>query len=70
MESKLTDSSPTIPAPDLLTREAVATRLALSVCKVDRLIASRELRAVRIGRAVRVRAADLARFIEKLETVK
>ena len=68
MESKATTPAP--PAPALLTREAVALRLALSIPTVDRLIGRRELKAVRIGRAVRVRAVDLARFVERLETVR
>lgn len=63
-----------IPAPfqavGLLTREAVAERLALSIPTVDRLISRRALRAVRIGRSVRVRVADLQRYVEKLEVVR
>jgi excisionase family DNA binding protein len=65
--------SSTTPAPtaDLLTREAVARRLAISIPTVDRLIARRELKAVRIGRrAVRVRSADLERFVGRLAEVR
>lgn len=62
----LTRSAPTA----LLTREQAAERLAISIVTIDRLILRRELRAVRIGRAVRVRVADLERFVERLEVVR
>lgn len=63
-------NAPTLPIPQLLTRQNAAARLALSVVSVDRLIGRRELRAVRIGRAVRVRVADLERFVAGLEVVR
>ncbi len=54
----------------LLTRQDVAVRLALSVPTIDRLIGRHELKAVRIGRAIRVRVTDLDRFIERLAAVR
>ena len=62
--------TPPTPTPQLLTRHEVAARLALSVVSIDRLIGRRELRAVRIGRAVRVRISDLERFTAGLEVVR
>jgi len=47
----------------LLTVADVAEVLRLSVRSVRRLIADNRLRAVRIGRAVRVRAEDLRSFL-------
>lgn len=70
-DTPTTSPPPSIPAPAaLLTREQAADRLAVSVPTVDRLIARRELRAVRIGRAVRVRPADLERFLGRLPEVR
>lgn len=47
----------------LLRREQVAERLNVSRSKVQSLMASGELRTVRLGGCVRVRAADLEQFI-------
>jgi len=49
----------------LLTVRDTARRLALCEKSVRTLIGSGELRAVRIGRAVRVSPLDLADFIER-----
>lgn len=46
----------------LLTREAAADLLALSVRKLDQLVASGELRPRRIGDSVRFPVAELVRF--------
>lgn len=54
-----------VSAPALLTVEHAAGFLDLSVPTIRRLILDRELRAVRIGRAVRVRFDDLVSFIDR-----
>jgi len=46
-----------------LTREEVAEALRLSLRQVDRLIADGELRAFRVGTAVRIRPQDLEDFM-------
>jgi excisionase family DNA binding protein len=50
-------------APRLLRIEEVARQLAVSRSMAWKLIAAGELRAVRIGRAVRVRPTDLEAFL-------
>jgi excisionase family DNA binding protein len=52
-------------AERLLRIEDIADRLAVSRSMAWKLIATGELRAVRIGRAVRVRPADLEAYIER-----
>lgn len=47
----------------LLRTKEVAERLAVSPSMAWKLIATGELRAVRIGRAVRVRPVDLEAYI-------
>lgn len=66
-------TSPPTPAPTpfpspslLLTRAQVAETLALSIPSIDRLVASRRLRALRIGRAIRIRATEVERFLRQL----
>jgi excisionase family DNA binding protein len=56
------------PAEKLLTREEAAERLRIHLRTVQRLIVSKELPAVRIGRHVRIDPADLAAFIERKKT--
>lgn len=51
---------------DLLTREDVAKQLGLSTRQVDRLIASGQIRAVRLGAAVRIRTYDLEEYMHDL----
>jgi excisionase family DNA binding protein len=53
-----------LPAARLLRLEDIAERLAISRSMAWKLIATGELRAVRIGRALRVRPADLEAYIE------
>jgi excisionase family DNA binding protein len=48
----------------LLRLEEIADRMAISKSMSWKLVASGQLRAVRIGRAVRVRPADLEAYIE------
>ena len=50
-------------ATNLLDAKAVAERLNVSVRSVRRLIANGEITVIRIGRAVRISEADLARII-------
>lgn len=50
-------------APRLLRIEEIAERLAVSRSMAWKLIAHGELRSVRIGRAVRVRPADLEAYV-------
>lgn len=58
-------SVPPISANPLLTASEVADLLHVSLRTVRRLIASNELKAVRIGRSVRVQASVLRAFIAK-----
>ena len=51
----------------LLTRDEVADRLRVSLRTVDTLRERGELKAVRVGRRVLVREADLAQFVRRLE---
>ncbi len=51
--------------PRLLRLEDVADRLAISKSMAWKLIAHDQLRSVRIGRAVRVRPADLEAYLER-----
>lgn len=48
----------------LLTLDQVAAKLQVSMSTVRRLLDRGELKAVRIGRSLRVRPADLAAYIE------
>lgn len=48
----------------LLTLPQVAARLQVSLSTVRRLITAGSLKAVRIGRSLRVRPEDLAAYIE------
>jgi len=54
------------PPPLLLDLPQVADALHLSERKVRSMVASGELTAVNVGRARRVRASDLAEFVERL----
>lgn len=54
-------------APRLLRLDEVADALAVSRSMAWKLVACGELRAVRIGRAVRVRPADLTTYLEAAE---
>src|SRR3972149_6948725 len=54
---------------DLLTVEEVADRLRLHEMTVRRHIKAGRLRAVRVGRRVRVREEDLAAFVKPAEGV-
>lgn len=49
--------------PRLLRIEDVAARLAVSRSMAWRLVASGDLRSIRIGGAIRIRPADLEAFI-------
>ena len=53
------------PAPILLTLDAAALALAVSPRTVRRLLDAGQLSAVRIGRAVRVRAADVCALVDR-----
>lgn len=53
-------------APLLLTTDSAADLLALSERKVRQLIAEGELPAVSVGRARRIRACDLAAYVDRL----
>jgi excisionase family DNA binding protein len=52
--------------PAMMDMREVATRLSVSICTVERLVASGELRAVRVRRAVRVTAEALDAYIPGL----
>jgi excisionase family DNA binding protein len=51
----------------LLRIEDVADRLSVSRSMAWKLIATGELRSIRIGRAVRIRPADLEAFLDSAE---
>jgi excisionase family DNA binding protein len=51
-----------------LTLQEVANRLRVSLRTVHTLTVNRALRAIRTGRAVRVRQGELARFIQHRST--
>lgn len=55
--------------PHLLTLEAVMQRLSVSRTKVYELLASGDLRSVRVGRRRLVSEAQLAQYIARLEAV-
>lgn len=52
--------------PLLMTYRAVATALSVSERQVDRLVASGALPTVAVGRAARVRRADVEAFVASL----
>lgn len=49
----------------LLTLQQVADRLQVSMPTVRRLVGAGKLKAVRIGRNLRVRPEDLSKYIEE-----
>ena len=49
----------------LLTLQQVADRLQVSMSTVRRLVDAGKLKAIRIGRNLRVRPEDLAAYIEE-----
>jgi excisionase family DNA binding protein len=53
--------------PQLLGLNAVCARTDLSKSTLYRLIASGQLRAVKVGKALRITESELSRFIESLE---
>ncbi len=53
----------TLDAIRLMTVAEVASQLQVSIRTVRRLIAAEELRAARIGRAIRIRPADLNAYV-------
>lgn len=52
--------------PMLLTVDQVAEQLGISASKCWQLVASGEIESVNVGRTRRVRAADLAKYVEGL----
>lgn len=54
--------------PSLHRLNVVSERTALSRSALYRLIAAGDLRAVKVGKALRVSEAELCRFIESLES--
>lgn len=51
--------------PMLLSRKQAADSMAISIRKLDSLVASRRLPVVRIDSSVRFDPADLAAFVER-----
>jgi len=47
----------------LLTKKDVAAHLRVTVRTVNKILAAREIKTVRLGRLVRVRAEDLEAFV-------
>jgi excisionase family DNA binding protein len=56
-------SPPTI-TPAVVTRADAAKYLAISIRLLDKLTAARQLRCVKIGRAIRFRTGDLDAFLQ------
>lgn len=56
---------PELASVELLTPYDVAARLKIGKSQAYRLVETGEIPAVRIGRLVRIRTADLHLFIEK-----
>ena len=54
--------------PQLLGLNAVSARTDLSKSTLYRLIGGGQLKAVKVGKALRVTENELSRFIEALET--
>lgn len=55
------------PETILLSVPEVAERLGVSRRTVERLIAGRELKSVKVGSLTRVRESELLRYLESLE---
>lgn len=53
--------------PQLLALKEISTRTELSKSTLYRLISAGHLRAVKVGRALRVSESELSRFITALE---
>jgi excisionase family DNA binding protein len=60
--------APATAAKLLLTRHEAAEMLGLSVRKIDLLVSSGDLPAVRIGRSIRIRPSALDYLIESRES--
>ncbi|HEY7119681.1 MAG TPA: helix-turn-helix domain-containing protein [Tepidisphaeraceae bacterium] len=58
-------SPPFSPVPQLLRPREVSQRLGLSRAMTYRLIESGELKAIRIGKSIRVDVAEVARFVNE-----
>lgn len=54
------------PTDDLLTKEQLAKRLHLSARSIERLVAAGELRALKIGRAIRFDPRDVQAYLDAL----
>jgi len=54
----------------LLTKRQAAEILQLSIPTIDRKIRTGELRAVRLGRAVRIEPDDLREYVNRRESQK
>jgi excisionase family DNA binding protein len=57
----------TIP-PTLLTKDEAAAAMRVSRRKIERLIATRAIRAVKMGRHCRIPPSELERFASSLPT--
>jgi excisionase family DNA binding protein len=57
------------PRPRLLTPNEVAEQLRVSTMTVYRLIKSGDLPAIRVGKHFRIRASDLAGYLDAQMTV-
>lgn len=57
------------PIDHLLDVQEACNKGNISRSKLYNLLATKQLTAVKIGRATRIRASDLARFIDGLPTI-
>jgi len=62
--------TPTNPTPDLLTLDDLTALLQISKSTLRRMIAAGEIRAVKIGRVLRVRRADYDAYLAALGNKK
>lgn len=59
---EMEDAAPANMVPQLMSKAEVASRLSISISKVERLAQSGELPIVRIGGAVRFKETDVLRL--------
>jgi excisionase family DNA binding protein len=60
----MTESTETVTLPAVLTRQEVAKHCRISTRTVLRMCQDGRLKGVRFGRAVRYRAADVAKLLQ------
>lgn len=64
-QNNATEAIPTIDKSQMATRQIAAKYIGVSVGTIDNLVRSKQLKATRVGSAVRFRWRDLDDFINK-----